>query len=169
MRKWIYVVVGCILGIACTYGTICFINGFIALGALSFGFVVITIAVVMLLSTPTGLNLGSETNKIPCAVSIAEGPDQDFMDITGNTVLIICEKGLRIKRDDKVCREFTFDSIMGVNVRDAVPILMYKAKRGTPLIELSVVSKLKQKVLFKCFDTHLDKSIVTYEGDHFAD
>lgn len=162
MRKWMYCIIGCLLGIACTYGTVCFIQGFTAIGALAFGFVVITIAVVMLLSTPAGLDLGKETNKIPCAVSVAEGPGSEFVDITGETVLVICDKGFRVRKDDKISYEFTFDSIMAVNIKEDIPILMYKAKNSTPLVELSVMSKLKKKVLFNCFDSKLDSSIIKY-------
>lgn len=162
MKKWIYVFAGIVIGVISGYGTICFMRHLDALGALALGFAVVILAIVILLSSPMGLNLGEELNRIPCELDAAKEGD-DYTPVEGEVVAVLCDKGIRIRRDGKIYSEFFFKRLLGLNIADESIIAMIDCKKYRYLYEFRVESALKRKVLDKALLSHVNERNVRYE------
>lgn len=162
MKRVVYVIVGIVVGIVCAYGTVCFMKGYDALGALAMGFAVVIVSIVFLLSSPAGLNLGNELNKIPCELD--EAPESgDFVPVDGDIIALVCEKGIRVRKNDKVYKEFLFDKILGLNIADESAIVCVGGKKTRHLYEFRVGAKLKRKLFYNSLISHVDDSHIKYE------
>lgn len=162
MKKWVYVFSGIIIGIICGYGTVCFIRHLDAIGALAMGFAVVILAIVILLSSPMGLNLGDELSRIPCELDGAK-EGNDYEHVEGDVVVVLCDKGVRIWRNDKIYSEFFFKRLLGLNIADESIIAMINCKRYRYLYEFKVDSLLKRRVLDNTFLQYVDERNVRYE------